>query len=131
MIENSSRRFCAQQLSFNSRQTGRSSPKLTTSSRASSTPRGTRHWSRAAASNCPGSLRALVLVPATVPTAWRNDRQRTLRIPVFIRSRFLDSIAAAMIGGVVARTVFNGKVHIDLLLQQRDSPIQRFDAPDA
>jgi Na+/H+ antiporter NhaD/arsenite permease-like protein len=36
-------------------------------------------------------------------------------VAVFVLSSFLDNIAAAMIGGAVAHTVFRGKVHIGYL----------------
>ena len=38
-----------------------------------------------------------------------------LLVLVFVLSSFLDNIAAAMIGGAVAHTVFRGKVHIGYL----------------
>lgn len=38
-----------------------------------------------------------------------------LLLLVFVLSSFLDNIAAAMIGGAIAHTVFKGKVHIGYL----------------
>ena len=38
-----------------------------------------------------------------------------LLVMVFVLSSFLDNIAAAMIGGAMAHTVFRGKVHIGYL----------------
>jgi len=38
-----------------------------------------------------------------------------LLLLVFVLSSFLDNIAAAMIGGAIAHTVFNGRVHIGYL----------------
>ena len=40
----------------------------------------------------------------------------TLLVLVFVLSSFLDNIAAALIGGTVARRVFQGKVHIGYLV---------------
>ena len=56
-------------------------------------------------------------VPAVLPR-WLPDDWRgcfALLVGVFVISSFLDNIAAAMIGGAVARTVFRGKVHIGYL----------------
>jgi len=39
---------------------------------------------------------------------------------IFVLSSFLDNIAAALIGGTIARTVFRGKVHI--AIWRRSSP---------
>jgi Na+/H+ antiporter NhaD/arsenite permease-like protein len=38
-----------------------------------------------------------------------------LLVLVFVMSRFLDNIAAAMIGGAMAHTVFRARVHIGYL----------------
>src|SRR5678816_4112028 len=37
------------------------------------------------------------------------------RFMIFVLSSFLDNIAAALIGGTIARSVFKGKVHIGYL----------------
>jgi Na+/H+ antiporter NhaD/arsenite permease-like protein len=57
------------------------------------------------------------LVPAVLPR-WLPDDWKgcfVLLLLVFVLSSFLDNIAAAMIGGAVAHTVFRGKVHIGYL----------------
>ena len=38
-----------------------------------------------------------------------------LLVMIFVLSSFLDNIAAALIGGTIARVVFRGKVHIGYL----------------
>ena len=56
-------------------------------------------------------------VPAVLPR-WLPDDWKgcfALLALVFVISAFLDNIAAAMIGGAVAHTVFRGKVHIGYL----------------
>jgi len=56
-------------------------------------------------------------VPAALPR-WLPDDWRgcfVLLVLVFVLSSFLDNIAAAMIGGAIAHTVFKGKVHIGYL----------------
>jgi Na+/H+ antiporter NhaD/arsenite permease-like protein len=56
-------------------------------------------------------------VPAVLPR-WLPDDWRgcfVLLVLVFVLSSFLDNIAAAMIGGAIAHTVFKGKVHIGYL----------------
>jgi len=56
-------------------------------------------------------------VPAVLPR-WLPDDWRgcfVLLLLVFVLSSFLDNIAAAMIGGAIAHTVFKGKVHIGYL----------------
>jgi Na+/H+ antiporter NhaD/arsenite permease-like protein len=56
-------------------------------------------------------------VPAVLPR-WLPDDWKgcfVLLVLVFILSSFLDNIAAAMIGGAIAHTVFRGKVHIGYL----------------
>ena len=52
-------------------------------------------------------------MPALLPDDWKGGV--TLLFPVFVLSSFLDNIAAALIGGTVARHVFQGKVHIGYL----------------
>jgi Na+/H+ antiporter NhaD/arsenite permease-like protein len=56
-------------------------------------------------------------VPAVLPR-WLPDDWKgcfALLAIVFVLSGFLDNIAAAMIGGAIAHTVFKGKVHIGYL----------------
>ncbi len=56
-------------------------------------------------------------VPAVLPR-WLPDDWKgcfVLLVLVFVLSSFLDNIAAAMIGGAIAHTVFKGKVHIGYL----------------
>ncbi len=53
------------------------------------------------------------LMPNYLPDDWKGAFM--LLVLVFVLSSFLDNIAAALIGGVVARQVFNGKVHIGYL----------------
>ncbi|MBF0422070.1 MAG: citrate transporter [Magnetococcales bacterium] len=53
------------------------------------------------------------LLPRFIPAGWLGGF--TLLFMVFVLSSFLDNIAAALIGGAVARTVFRGKVHIGYL----------------
>jgi Na+/H+ antiporter NhaD/arsenite permease-like protein len=52
-------------------------------------------------------------MPQWLPDDWKGAL--VLLILVFVLSSFLDNIAAALIGGTVARYVFNGKVHIGYL----------------
>jgi len=52
-------------------------------------------------------------MPALLPDDWRGGL--VLLMLVFVLSSFLDNIAAALIGGTVARHVFRGKVHIGYL----------------
>jgi Na+/H+ antiporter NhaD/arsenite permease-like protein len=49
-------------------------------------------------------------MPALLPDDWKGGL--VLLVLVFVLSSFLDNIAAALIGGTVARHVFQGKVHI-------------------
>ncbi len=49
-------------------------------------------------------------LPGFLPDDWRGCF--VLLVMVFVLSSFLDNIAAALIGGTVARTVFAGKVHV-------------------
>ncbi|MET0567792.1 MAG: citrate transporter [Hyphomicrobiaceae bacterium] len=53
------------------------------------------------------------IVPAYLPDDWKGGF--ALLVIVFVLSSFLDNIAAALIGGVMAREVFKGKVHIGYL----------------
>jgi Na+/H+ antiporter NhaD/arsenite permease-like protein len=52
-------------------------------------------------------------MPALLPDDWKGGV--ILLVLVFVISSFLDNIAAALIGGTVARSVFQGKVHIGYL----------------
>ena len=52
-------------------------------------------------------------MPALLPDDWKGGL--LLLVLVFVLSSFLDNIAAALIGGTVARHVFHGKVHIGYL----------------
>jgi Na+/H+ antiporter NhaD/arsenite permease-like protein len=52
-------------------------------------------------------------MPALLPDDWKGGV--VLLLLVFVLSSFLDNIAAALIGGTVARHVFRGKVHIGYL----------------
>ena len=52
-------------------------------------------------------------MPALLPDDWKGGV--VLLVLVFVLSSFLDNIAAALIGGTVARRVFQGKVHIGYL----------------
>jgi len=58
-------------------------------------------------SNVPAEL------PRVLPSDWRGAF--LLLVLVFVLSSFLDNIAAALIGGTMARVVFRGKVHIGYL----------------
>ena len=52
-------------------------------------------------------------LPRILPDDWKGAL--ALLAIVFVLSAFLDNIAAAIIGGTMARTVFQGKVHIGYL----------------
>src|SRR3954452_18778551 len=52
-------------------------------------------------------------MPAFLPDDWKGGL--VLLVAVFVMSAFLDNIAAALIGGTMARHVFKGKVHIGYL----------------
>lgn len=52
-------------------------------------------------------------MPALLPNDWKGGL--ILLVIVFVVSGFLDNIAAALIGGTVARHVFRGRVHIGYL----------------
>ena len=56
-------------------------------------------------------------VPAVLPRFLPDDWKGcfVLLVMVFVLSAFLDNIAAALIGGAMAHTVFRGKVHIGYL----------------
>ncbi len=56
-------------------------------------------------------------IPAVLPRFLPDDWKWcfVLLALVFVLSSFLDNIAAAMIGGAIAHTVFKGKVHIGYL----------------
>jgi Na+/H+ antiporter NhaD/arsenite permease-like protein len=58
-------------------------------------------------SNVPAEL------PRVLPSDWRGAF--LLLVLVFVLSSFLDNIAAALIGGAMARAVFRGRVHIGYL----------------
>ena len=53
------------------------------------------------------------VMPAFLPDDWKGAF--ALLVIVCVLSSFLDNIAAALIGGVMAREVFRGKVHIGYL----------------
>ena len=53
------------------------------------------------------------VMPAILPDDWKGGF--VLLLIVAVISSFLDNIAAALIGGVMAREVFKGKVHIGYL----------------
>jgi Na+/H+ antiporter NhaD/arsenite permease-like protein len=57
--------------------------------------------------------RVPAILPKYLPNDWKGGF--VLLVLVFVLSGFLDNIAAAMIGGAVAATVFRGKVHIGYL----------------
>ncbi len=52
-------------------------------------------------------------MPAFLPDDWKGGF--ALLVVIFVLSSFLDNIAAALIGGTIARHVFRGKVHIGYL----------------
>ena len=53
------------------------------------------------------------ILPRFLPDDWKGCF--VLLACVFVLSSFLDNIAAAMIGGAIAQTVFRGKVHVGYL----------------
>src|ERR1051325_4628010 len=57
--------------------------------------------------------RVPALLPRFLPDEWKGAW--LLLIMIFVLSSFLDNIAAALIGGTIARAVFRGKVHIGYL----------------
>jgi Na+/H+ antiporter NhaD/arsenite permease-like protein len=54
------------------------------------------------------------VLPKYLPDDWKGGF--VLLIAVFVLSAFLDNIAAALIGGAIAQTVFRGKVHTGYLV---------------
>jgi Na+/H+ antiporter NhaD/arsenite permease-like protein len=54
------------------------------------------------------------ILPKWLPDSWAGSL--VLLILVFVLSSFLDNIAAALIGGAMAHTVFRGRVHIGYLV---------------
>src|SRR5215210_1891763 len=52
-------------------------------------------------------------LPRFLPDDWKGGL--ALLAMIFVMSSFLDNIAAAMIGGTIAMTVFRGKVHTGYL----------------
>jgi Na+/H+ antiporter NhaD/arsenite permease-like protein len=54
------------------------------------------------------------VLPNYLPDDWKGGF--VLLIAVFVLSAFLDNIAAALIGGAIAQTVFRGKVHTGYLV---------------
>ena len=57
--------------------------------------------------------RVPAVLPKYLPGEWKGAF--VLLVMVFVLSSFLDNIAAALIGGAMAHTVFRGKVHIGYL----------------
>jgi Na+/H+ antiporter NhaD/arsenite permease-like protein len=57
--------------------------------------------------------RVPAVLPHWLPDDWKGAF--VLLLMIFVLSSFLDNIAAALIGGTVAGTVFRGKVHIGYL----------------
>jgi Na+/H+ antiporter NhaD/arsenite permease-like protein len=53
------------------------------------------------------------ILPHYLPNDWKGPL--VLLVLVFVISSFLDNIAAAIIGGAVARSVFRGRVHLGYL----------------
>jgi Na+/H+ antiporter NhaD/arsenite permease-like protein len=53
------------------------------------------------------------VLPKYLPHDWKGGF--VLLLMVFVLSSFLDNIAAALIGGAMAHTVFRGKVHVGYL----------------
>jgi Na+/H+ antiporter NhaD/arsenite permease-like protein len=53
------------------------------------------------------------VLPKFLPDDWKGAF--ALLVSVFVLSSFLDNIAAALIGGTMAHTVFRGKVHVGYL----------------
>src|SRR3954468_14501962 len=53
------------------------------------------------------------ILPRFLPDDWKGGF--VLLLMIFVLSSFLDNIAAALIGGAIARGVFRGKVHIGYL----------------
>ena len=57
--------------------------------------------------------RVPAVLPRFLPDDWKGGF--VLLAMIWVLSSFLDNIAAALIGGAIARTVFRGKVHIGYL----------------
>src|SRR6476646_5826935 len=57
--------------------------------------------------------RVPAVLPRFLPDAWKGGL--VLLWMIFVLSSFLDNIAAALIGGTIAGSVFRGKVHIGYL----------------
>ncbi|HUQ73996.1 MAG TPA: citrate transporter [Burkholderiales bacterium] len=57
--------------------------------------------------------RVPAVLPRFLPDDWKGGL--ALLFMIFVLSSFLDNIAAALIGGTIARGVFRGKVHIGYL----------------
>ena len=57
--------------------------------------------------------RVPAVLPRYLPRGWPGGL--VLLVMIFVLSGFLDNIAAAMIGGTIALSVFRGKVHIGYL----------------
>ena len=57
--------------------------------------------------------RVPALLPRLLPDGWAGGL--ALLALIFVLSAFLDNIAAALIGGTIARSVFRGRVHIGYL----------------
>src|SRR2546423_164934 len=57
--------------------------------------------------------RVPAVLPRFLPDDWKGAL--VLLFMIFVLSSFLDNIAAALIGGTIARIVFRGKVHIGYL----------------
>ncbi len=53
------------------------------------------------------------VLPLFLPDDWKGGF--VLLLMIFVLSSFLDNIAAALIGGTIAGTVFRGKVHVGYL----------------
>src|SRR4051812_39860359 len=53
------------------------------------------------------------VLPKLLPDDWKGGF--LLLVMIFVLSSFLDNIAAAIIGGTIAATVFNHKVHVGYL----------------
>jgi Na+/H+ antiporter NhaD/arsenite permease-like protein len=58
--------------------------------------------------------RVPAILPRFLPGDWKGGF--VLLVMIFVLSSFLDNIAAALIGGTIAGTVFRGKVHIGYLV---------------
>lgn len=54
------------------------------------------------------------ILPRFLPDDWKGGF--VLLVMIFVLSSFLDNIAAALIGGTIAGTVFRGKVHMGYLV---------------